>query len=482
MKLTIREDSTNYAASIVKLPPKQAVPGLDKLVRVTVFGNDILTQKDTAEDALYIFFPAECQINGEYLKQNNEFRELTKNADPTKKGFFEENGRVKAIKFKGIISTGYIAPISSLYPLIDYKSLKDGDEFTTIDGIDICKKYRPKTTQSLGGTKESRYNKKLKRFDRLVANQFRFHQDTSQLAKNLHLFNPEDIIVITDKWHGTSAVFANVLTNKKLTWFQRLASKLVVPSIKKYLSFKVYDNVYSSRSVVKNQYINKEQGGGYYGEDIWGLVNKELEGKIEEGITIYGEIVGYTQSGKAIQKGYDYGCDPSGDSSGLGSYQHKFLVYRITYTKPDGSPIEFSWQQVKNYCNRHKLETVKELYFGRIDDICYRSLGMNTTFTSDSSTVFMGRLQDLLLEKDCKHCTNKVPAEGICVRIDGMELYMTYKLKSKRFLKHETEEIDSGVISMEDDQVGEESTASDLSGIAFERKIDLEPSMGIRGL
>lgn len=34
MKLTIKKDSENYACSIVKLPPKQAVPGLDKLVKV----------------------------------------------------------------------------------------------------------------------------------------------------------------------------------------------------------------------------------------------------------------------------------------------------------------------------------------------------------------------------------------------------------------------------------------------------------------
>src|SRR6185437_2564248 len=111
------------------------------------------------------------------------------------------------------------------------------------------------------------------------------------------------IIVITDKFHGTSAVFSNVLINKQLTWYEKLAKKIGLKIVDK-----VYDNLYSSRSVLKNQYITKDADLGYYKEDIWSTINSKLKGKIEEGITLYGEIVGYLESGKAIQGGYDYGC------------------------------------------------------------------------------------------------------------------------------------------------------------------------------
>lgn len=436
MKLEKIEGSENYCVTVVKLPPKQRVEGLDNLVKVTVFGNDVLTKKDANEEQLYLFLPAECQISSEYLSANNEFRNSALNKDQSKKGYFEENCRVKTIKFKGVISTGYLAPLSTLEPLVEIKSFKEGDEFNSINGHVLCKKYKI-VHQPTAGTKESRFNKKLKRFSKLVPNQFRFHVSTSHLAKNLHLFQPEDIICITDKWHGTSAVFSNVLVKKQLTWKDKLAVWFGI-----HVVDTVYDILYSSRTVVKNEYINPNQQGYYGNEDIWAIVNKELTGKVEQGISLYGEIVGYLPSGKAIQKGYDYGCKEG---------EHKFLVYRITYTKPDGNVIEFSWQQIKNYCKKYELETVKELYFGKLG-VLYSDLA----FTRDQyEHMILNDLSYQYLERDCKHCINKVPAEGIVVRRDGLDHFAAYKLKSKRFLERETKQLDeeakTGEVNIEDD-------------------------------
>lgn len=452
MKLVIREDSQNYAATILRLPKKQAVQGLDKLVKVTVFGNDVLTGKDTPEDSLYVFFPCECALSEKYLSENSEYRHTEKNKDRSHAGFFEDSGRVKAIKFKGVISTGYIAPVSSLDGVLpSYDKLKEGDEFTEINGIEICRKYRPARTQSVAGTKESRFNNKLKRFDRLVPNQFRFHVSTSPLAKNLHHVNPEDQIVITDKWHGTSAVFSNLLVKKEQTRFQKVIAWCVTPWIKAELTH--YANIYSSRSVVKNQYINKTATIGYYNEDIWGIVNKELEGKIEQGISIFGEVVGYLPSGKMIQNGYDYGCDVGMvdkaanplSATNFDLAQHKFLVYRITYTKPDGTVIEFSWQQIKDYCKRNELETVVQLYHGGAHDLV-----LSDPDSISFSESMLSMLERNYLEKDCTYCKNKVPAEGIVLRVDGKETFMAFKLKAKRFLERETKEIDKGEENIED--------------------------------
>ncbi len=446
MKLTIREDSINYAVSVIKLPPKQKVEGLNNLVRVTVFGNDVLTQKDTDETCLYLFFPAGCQIDESYLSLNNEFREGTLNLDKTKNGFFEENGRVKAIKFKGVISTGYIAPLHTLTgwrSQNDWK-LKEGDEFTTIDGIDLVKKYVPKITKKQGtaGNGESKHNKRIKKFDRLVPHQFRFHTDTPQLAKCLHLIDPEDVIVITDKCHGTSAVFSNVLVKHELKWYEKLAAWLAKPILGPYLNFNFYGSVYSSRKIVKNQYINKEAGSSYYGEDVWKYHNDVLSinGAIENGITLYGEIVGYTGSGKAIQKGYAYGSKVN---------QSQLKIYRITYTKPDGSVIEYTWEQIKEYCKKHSLETVPQLYHGKVSSWYdrHKSGGLGSVVNDG----VLELMSTVYLEKDCKYNPGQ-PAEGICVRVDGKSTYSTYKLKSKRFMKHESDELDKGVVSMEDEQ------------------------------
>src|SRR6202008_2149051 len=98
--------------------------------------------------------------------------------------------------------------------------------------------------------------------------------------------------------------------------------------------------IYSSRSVIKNSTINKNVTH-FYKEDIWGLVNNDIYTKIEPGITLYLEIVGYLPTGKYIQKDYDYGAN-------VGAY--KYIVYRITSTSLQGNVVEFSWGQIKQYC------------------------------------------------------------------------------------------------------------------------------------
>lgn len=436
MKKEILEGSENYTCQVIKLPIKQEVKGLDNLVKVTYQGNVILTSKDADRNIKYLFFPAECQISHEFLSANNLYRHSELNVDKTKSGFFEDNRRVKALKFKGVVSTGFIIPYNALmylYPVFyaeakDY--LKVGDEFNSIDGVEICRKYVKKLPKENSLNKQ---DKKVK-FDKLLPNQFRFHESTSHLAKNLHLFSPESLIVITDKWHGTSAVFSNVLIRKNLTLVEKILKYFGVN-----IQDKVYDNLYSSRTVIKNRYINANQNLGYYNEDIWKTVNDELVGKIQKGITIYGEIVGFLESGKYIQKGYDYSCSEN---------QHKFIVYRITYTNVDGDVLEFSWQQIKDYCAKYSLETVKELYYGQAG-VFHSDKAVEDTRPWNER--FFDLLSSVYLEKDCKYCVNSVPQEGICVRIDGKDSYSTYKLKSKRFIKRESEELDTQEVNIEEE-------------------------------
>lgn len=470
MKLEIREDSLNYAAQIIKLPAKQVVPGLDKLVKVTHQGNDVLVGKDTPEDGLYIFFPVECAIHPEYLSYNNEFRDSTRNKDTSKKSYFEDTGRVKALKLRDIISTGYIAPINSLYGVLtkhDYEQLAAGDEFTTINGFELVRKYRVIRTPGQGvGSKESRFNKKLKVFNKLVPNQFRFHVSTPPLVKCITHIKPNDTIIITDKWHGTSTIHSNVLIKKQLTWKDKVAKWFGIDVVESK-----YDNLYSSRSIIKNQYINKGVQSSYYNEDIWGIVNKELEGKIEQGVTIYGEIVGYLSSGRMIQKDYDYGCSPGLSKQGINTSErgiilasntdhaeHKLVVYRMTYTKPDGNVIEFTWQQIKDYCKKYNLETVKELYVGKASEV-NSLLTLKAGYWHDNLLEF---LSVYYLEKYCIYCKNKVPTEGIVLRRDNNTTsFDVYKLKSKRFILGETAVADGGEVSIED----EESVVDEIAEI-----------------
>ena len=470
MKLKVYEDSQNYAATVIKLPVKQKVQGLDNLVKVSVFGNDVLIGKESDPEDLYIFFPAESRLSNEFCRMNNLYRDSTMNVDNTQKGFFEDNNRIKALKIRGVISTGFIIPLGSLISLFHFgdthyiqSQLKVGDEFNKIEGVEICKKYINRNTQTPGTpaekSKQDKVNDKLK--DLIIPNQFRFHDSTSHLAKNLHVINPGDIIAITDKWHGSSCILAKVYVNRNLTWYQKLINKIggKVPA-------KEHGYVYSSGKPKSNKVkgvesIFEEPGKGFYDSNIWKKALSDYKHTLEDGISIYSELVGFTESGSGIQGLYDYGCSkPDNNGNGVlfdGQNPHyKMIVYRITYTKPDGNVIEFSWNQIKDYCKKHSLEHVKEFYFGRAGFINPGNI-LTGTNEYDESTLeewriaLFDKLQTSFnMEKSCGHCKNKLPAEGIVLRKDGLSTFSAYKLKSRNFLKYETDELDKGEVNIED--------------------------------
>lgn len=415
MKLNIIESDSNYVATIVKLPELKSVEGLDNLMVATVFGYNCLVSKESNSNQRYIFFPAETQLSQEFLHNNNLYRSQLLNKDTTKKGFFEDNWRVRAVKFKGIVSSGFLCPITYLRFTVKDTKLIPNESFHSIDWVEICNKYR--SPESVRKEKDlAKMGIKKSKYERVIPTQFRLHSSTPQFLRYISDFKEGDRIVITEKLHWTSAVFSNVLTKRNLSFREKLA-KILWVGVKETEYFPLY----SSRTVIKNQDINPNQDGGYYGEDVWGLHAKKLDGKIEKGITIYGEIVGYTQGGKQIQKGYHYGCTP---------WQSRFYVYRMTYTTPDGSVIEFTDSQIRSYCNQRNIEVVP--------------LIKTQTLYGEDKVIYPN------VEMMCEMNYGKVPREGIVIRRDGMETYSAYKLKSQLFLGYETAQIDAGTEDTEE--------------------------------
>jgi hypothetical protein len=111
------------------------------------------------------------------------------------------------------------------------------------------------------------------------------------------------------------------------------------------LRFKVntteYGNVYSSRKVIQNPDINKNVTSGFYGKNTLKPVNDMLEPYIPNGMTIYGEVVGYVDGTSTfLQKGHDYGCK-------VGEW--KFMPYRITVTDDNGVKKEWNINDVYDW-------------------------------------------------------------------------------------------------------------------------------------
>jgi hypothetical protein len=435
MNLTIQENSKNYAAQVIQLPHKVAVAGLDNLCEVTYQGNSCLVSKDSDENDMYLFFPAECKLNELYVSKNNLFRHSEKNEDTTKKSFFEDHGRVKAIKFKGVISSGFIIPLSSLKPLIsfDFNSFKLGDEFTHIDGVEICTKYvrpREKTSQANLG--------RGKVIDDVVDSKFApEHMDTSHLMKNIHKFDWNTNISVSYKLHGTSARYFNAPTKRKLNWKEKLAKWFKIPVIEEEYSF-----ISASRRVIKSVDSEPANNKNHYYEsgDLWSQVGEQyFNNQLNKGEAVYCEIIGKTYSGEAIQGGYAYGLD-----------KPDVYIYRISNINPQGIEIDLTYEQMKIRCGQIGVKYCPELFFGRVGDfVTDYKIGDELDIETQLNDIFYKKLleQPSILDPS-------VVEEGFCIRIEGYPRPQIFKIKSKKFLLHEGVLLDKEVVDIEEEQNG----------------------------
>lgn len=263
-----------------------------------------------------------------------------------------------------------------------------------------------------------------------------------------HNFFANNILI-----HNTSSIFCNLLIKTKYPLYKRFINNISKFIFKSpvYPEYN-YHKFCSSRRVIKDPEINPSLTKGYYNYDIWNLAFEIVKEYLHRGMTVYAEIVGYMPTGSMIQAGYDYKCiyDPK-------TYEYEkmtprqmydaklfnILVYRITYTNVSGKVFEFSTQQVKEFCEKYGLNTVKELYYGRAKDL-FPNIEIDQNWCEN----FLQALRDKYLEKQSVLCNNKVPEEGIVLRREISEIDV-YKLKSVAFLERETKMLDKGEVDIE---------------------------------
>lgn len=406
-KLILKKDSNpNYLASIQKIEEVFPIEGADRLVRTVIGGYDMVISKDMLPGTTVVYFPVECAIAEKYLSANNlyesgefvrnanheevipfaEAAEKAKNAGDKEEfdkqwsevksrcGFFGKSGRVRILKLRGQYSQGFIAGVNSLvnaYPELknfDFES-HVGEQFNYVDDNELCWKYVPpkkETPEHLSGNQKMwrKRMKHLKKFDRLENSDWTFHYDTRLIENAIGDINPESVITITTKCHGTSICLERILVKRQLKTWEK---------IKKFFGVNVpekeYDTIYSSRSVIKNQYINPTVQS-FYKTDIWGCVARDFGRFLSDDMKVFGEIVGYLEdSQQMIQKDHDYGCK---------SGQWKFMPYRISTKNDDGTWKEWNIEDVDKWTRQivdahpylsEKVLFLEILYHGKAKDV-----------------------------------------------------------------------------------------------------------------
>ena len=326
-------------------------------------------------------------------------------------------------------------PISALPPETHIAQgigtmLKAGDEFNELSGYEVCKKYVRKRNGP-----GSFSSPRAKVLDNIIDSRLApEHPDTGHLMRNLHKFDLNTRIAVTYKLHGTSARTYNTLVKRKLTWKDKLARWFGAK-----IETEEYDYVAASRRVLKSVGFEElpDKNHFFTSGDLWSEVaKKELEGKLNKGESIYYEIIGKTYTGEAIQGNYTYGFDVP-----------MVYVYRIANINPQGIEVDLSYEQMKERASQLGLKTCPEFFVGTFGEFIdkYDNGQTYVDFEEPMTRIFYNRL----LEKPSIFDPNVVE-EGFCIRIDKYPKAETFKIKSKIFLKQESDWKDKEVVDMEE--------------------------------
>lgn len=445
-----------YCCTIVRIGEVKPIEGSDFLGQVLVEGRTIVVRKDQVKEGDVMFYVSnECQVNADFLSINSFFEDRSINANQEQKGYINKYGRIRMVKLRGVLSMGILFAKENFCNWCPQMTEFDaeehiGEDFDTVAGELFVKAYVPmkkEKPQRPNGSKR----KSEPKFDRLIPGEFLFHYETQQLNREIGRLKPEDVVSISCKMHGTSFVIGNVRTLQP-RWgglYARCFTRLP-----KFLQFTrtAFDVVYSSRSVVKNQYYNRKVSRGYYESDVWGEYYVLIAKYIPEGYTIYGEIVGYVGGlNQMIQKGYDYGCAPG---------ENRLMIYRVTIDE-GGRKRELEIHEVQEFSaslvermlavgneGAARIIPMPVLYHGTLSDL-YPALNLTDHWHENLLETMKRDAEHFGMEKDEPLCRNKVPREGICLRIDNDPIKECFKLKTLSFLGKEAELIDKGEMDIE---------------------------------
>lgn len=465
-----------YCCSVVRVGTLEDVENSDNLKKTYINGESIVVNKnDVKEGDIMLYVSNECQIDDDFLYENNMYADWRNNANSeeiekliasnpdyekseemkTKRGYFGSNGRVRMIRLRGCPSFGVLLKPESLvkaYGLlprfINWEALV-GTDFDALDYTPdmympriFVRAYVPptKATQHTPSKKMSKWD----RFDRMVEGQFKLHYDTELLKRHLDLFKPETPIDVTIKMHGTSFICGNLLVNYPKPFFglRRFVNKILHTSIPEF--YQDYGMVVSSRKVIKNEWANNKHPEGFYGVDIWTEYAKIFYPYLTKGITIYGEICGYlTGESKMIQKDYDYGCKVG---------ENFLMIYRITEHTENGLK-EYSMEEVRTFTHYiiKAMDRAQDENIGRIFDISDVSVfsGSIRELTDNVEELPSVLAKRFKIEENEPLCMKRVPREGVVVRIQNDDVAEAFKLKSVAFLSREAKNVDNNEVDIE---------------------------------
>ena len=251
-----------YCAYITTLKDLRKHDNADRLQCATVFGNNVIVDLSYKNGQKVVYFPTDGQLGKEFAEENNLVRKKDEHGNNIG-GYLDPDKRnITALKLRGEKSDGLVLPIEVLSKYTDIEQLMDGEQITTLNGTEICRKYIPRANHRNLNPKSGNGKKRNPKEEKLKISYpfFVEHIDTQQLAYNEKAFKPGDTCYITLKMHGTSARTMNAveITKKKRP---KLIKRLFQVNDKQ---IKTYKFVSGTRRCTLRDYE-----GGWYGSNAF---------------------------------------------------------------------------------------------------------------------------------------------------------------------------------------------------------------------
>ena len=448
-----------YCGYITRLKNVRKHSNADRLLLADCFGNTVIVSLDYTENQLGVYFPVDGQLSAEFCAANDLVRRKDENGNPCGGYLDPEKRNIKAMKLRGEKSDGLFLPLTSLANFTTVSDLKEGDTITMLNGVEICKKYIPRSNHRGEGNWA---NGKRVRKPKNVAPTFYAHVDTEQLAYHLNDFRAGDVVELTLKMHGTSGRTGHlpIVREKKRSLWQKIMRK---PAH----TYTEYGYVTGTRRVV----LDEKHDGGFYDDNQFRLeMAKKFEGKLHKGETVYYEIVGFVNENTPIMASvknskikdkefskqygeetvFSYGCDPDGGWDAVSApadvlgvcYTSTFdmlppkcevYVYRMTMSNDEGDVVEMSPEQMRLRCDQMGVKYVPVFEKFMIPDM---GVDVDNDGTEDIHIMTTG---EYVLRKVEQYFDGPDPIgkthirEGVVVRIVNRPTIAVYKHKNFNF-------------------------------------------------
>jgi hypothetical protein len=411
-----------YQATVCKLDNIHFHPNADRLRLAKALGYSVVIGLTEDTETLGVVFPSDGVLSVDMLLQNNLYRKHPVTGE-SMGGYIEESGRVKSLRLRGAVSDALWLPLSSLaWTGANLSSLKEGFQFTELNGKQICEHYYTPATRKAMATSGGKINATKK-----IYVDFPEHVDTRQLRDTVTFIQgrePKYNVIITLKVHGTSGRTGNLLWKKRTKW-QEFLSKLRLYKDK-------YRIVSGTRRVILDP--DKTVNDGYYkGTDFRETVHNMISGLgLRENEILYYEIAGWSGKDSLIMAEHPINKDtmkasgiPASEYGGYGD------VMRYTYGCEPGEFRVFVYRVVldgQDLSFRDMETRVAELQAANKTEIRLDTVPFLMETTTDDD--LMGVSEELTQGKDP---IGEHIREGVVLRLEDETGKLVFIVKYKGF-------------------------------------------------